>query len=278
MKPESVHAIITDVPYGIDYEDWDVTHKNTNSALGRKSPAQDKSKLFKRRGKPLNGWSASDTANGKQYQKYCTEFLTCFYHVLMPGSSCLCFNSRRLLAHLQVAAENVGFTTLDVIAWNKLNAPFRAQRVSEVFKRRNAKKLAKQYEGLRLGNLAPIWEPVLWLRKPYPVGGTVTDVLVKHGTGGFQQDVMPYNGNLIGISAHIASEIKVHPTQKPETLLTALVNLVSRPGQIVCDPYAGSGTTAAACVLSGRNFIGMELDKQQYKNMKARIRRCLHQT
>lgn len=63
---EYVHAIISDIPYGICYEDWDILHNNSNSALGGTSSAQlEMGSLFKRRGKPLNGWRESD----KKYRK-----------------------------------------------------------------------------------------------------------------------------------------------------------------------------------------------------------------
>ena len=56
----SVDAVISDIPYGIDFDTWDVTHNNSNSALLGQSPKNVGSKLFKSRGKPLNGWSQDD--------------------------------------------------------------------------------------------------------------------------------------------------------------------------------------------------------------------------
>lgn len=60
VETESVHLILSDIPYGINYDEWDVLHNNTNSALLGKSPAQEKcGSVFKTRGKPLNGWAHS---------------------------------------------------------------------------------------------------------------------------------------------------------------------------------------------------------------------------
>ena len=56
----SVDVCISDIPYGIDFDEWDVTHNNSNSALLGQSPKNAESKLFKSRGKPLNGWSQED--------------------------------------------------------------------------------------------------------------------------------------------------------------------------------------------------------------------------
>ncbi|MCL1935959.1 MAG: hypothetical protein FWF57_06255 [Defluviitaleaceae bacterium] len=65
IEKESIHAIISDIPYGISYDKWDILHNNKNSSLGKNSKSGEKSNLFKRRGKPLNGWSEDD----KKYQK-----------------------------------------------------------------------------------------------------------------------------------------------------------------------------------------------------------------
>jgi len=53
---------------------------------------------------------------------------------------------------------------------------------------------------------------------------------------------------------------KVHPTQKPEALLFRILNATTRPGDIVLDPFFGSGTTGAVAKKLGRRFIGIERD------------------
>jgi DNA modification methylase len=53
---------------------------------------------------------------------------------------------------------------------------------------------------------------------------------------------------------------RVHTTQKPLTLMRELVLDFSDEGELVCDPYAGSGTTGVACRLLGRRFLGWERD------------------
>jgi site-specific DNA-methyltransferase (adenine-specific) len=50
-----------------------------------------------------------------------------------------------------------------------------------------------------------------------------------------------------------------HPTQKPLALMMELIEDFTKPGDTVCDPFAGSGTTGVACNRLGRNFIGWEL-------------------
>ena len=53
---------------------------------------------------------------------------------------------------------------------------------------------------------------------------------------------------------------KLHPTQKPLCVLTPLIQSFSRPGDVVFDPFCGSGSTLLAAKLQGRRFIGIELD------------------
>jgi site-specific DNA-methyltransferase (adenine-specific) len=52
-----------------------------------------------------------------------------------------------------------------------------------------------------------------------------------------------------------------HPTQKPLELLKRLIAICTNEGDMVLDPFCGSGTTGVACVLLKRNFIGIDLDK-----------------
>lgn len=54
---------------------------------------------------------------------------------------------------------------------------------------------------------------------------------------------------------------RYHPTQKPSELVQELIELFTKPGDLICDPYAGGGTVGVACINTGRRFIGIELDQ-----------------
>ena len=54
---------------------------------------------------------------------------------------------------------------------------------------------------------------------------------------------------------------KVHPTQKPEALLHRILNATTKPGDVVLDPFFGTGTTGAVASKLGRHFIGIERDR-----------------
>jgi site-specific DNA-methyltransferase (adenine-specific) len=61
---------------------------------------------------------------------------------------------------------------------------------------------------------------------------------------------------------------KIHPTQKPVKVLKRLIEICTDPGDVVIDPCFGSGTTARACLETGRNFYGFEINKGYYKRAK----------
>lgn len=64
---------------------------------------------------------------------------------------------------------------------------------------------------------------------------------------------------------------KFHPTQKPVALLEYLIRTYTNKGDTVLDNCMGSGSTGVACLNTGRNFIGMEIDQDYFEIAKARI-------
>jgi modification methylase len=67
--------------------------------------------------------------------------------------------------------------------------------------------------------------------------------------------------------------VKAHPTQKPEALLHRVILASSRPGDVILDPFFGTGTTGAAAKRLGRRFIGIEREAEYVRLAKARIAR-----
>jgi site-specific DNA-methyltransferase (adenine-specific) len=62
-----------------------------------------------------------------------------------------------------------------------------------------------------------------------------------------------------------------HPTVKPVALMRWLVRLVARPGDVVLDPFLGSGTTGIACAEESRDFIGIEREAEYVEIARRRI-------
>jgi site-specific DNA-methyltransferase (adenine-specific) len=69
---------------------------------------------------------------------------------------------------------------------------------------------------------------------------------------------------------------KLHPTQKPVAVLAPLIRSFTLQGETVLDPFAGSGSTCAAALLTRRKYIGIEMDAAYYQHASDRLTR-IHQ-
>ncbi len=264
LPDSSVQLILSDIPYGIGTDEWDVLHRNTNSALLGRSPAQERAgSVFRRRGKPINGWSQADAAIPKEYYDWCSRWAGEWLRVLAPGASAILFAGRRFAHRCITALEDAGFNFRDLLAWTRPRATHRAQRLSIVFDRRGDRSMSARWSGWRLGNLRPTFEPIIWCFKPYRV--TIADNVVQHEVGAYNQDAFvkyfgePDNCMTCGLDP---SEGRLHPAQKPVRLLKALIELTTRPGHLVVDPFAGSGSTAVAAHELGRRWLAIEQDSR----------------
>lgn len=65
---------------------------------------------------------------------------------------------------------------------------------------------------------------------------------------------------------------RLHTAQKPEELMEALIRDFTDPGELICDPFAGSGTTLVAAKRDGRAFVGWEQDEKWFETASARLR------
>ncbi|MCL1987446.1 MAG: site-specific DNA-methyltransferase [Firmicutes bacterium] len=280
LPTEFAHAIISDIPYGINYGEWDVLHNNKNSALGGSSTAQNTSgTLFKRRGKPLNGWSNADKKIPMEYQEWCESWAGECLRILKPGASCIIFAGRRFSHRCIVALENAGFTFKDMLAWKKNTAPHRAQRISEIYKRRGDLKQAEIWNGWRVANLRPTFEPILWFQKPYKTGGTIADNVINHEVGAWNEQAFSHCNDCTDISysnilsfAHEKGDRGLHETQKPLKLMEFLITLVTKNNAVIVDPFAGSGTTCLAAYNLNRRYIGIELDSEYCEIARKRLK------
>ncbi|MCL2846990.1 MAG: site-specific DNA-methyltransferase [Firmicutes bacterium] len=122
------------------------------------------------------------------------------------------------------------------------------------------------------------YNPQMTAGDPYDKGTAVRDtlaygkqekaVLVKNTTG------LRYPRS-IQYFVTAESEGKLHPTQKPVALMEYLIRTYTNEGDVVMDPCCGSGTTAIACIRTGRKFIGFEKDAEYFKVAKERIEKEL---
>lgn len=278
---DSIHAIISDIPYGIGCDNWDILHNNKNTAYGGASSAQlAAGKLFNRRGKPLNGWSEADKQIPMEYQAWCSSWASSWLRILKPGASCFVFAGRRYAHRCITAMEDAGFTFKDMLSWEKDAAPQRAQRLSAIYERRNDEANRKKWAGWRVANLRPLFEPVRWFQKPYKTGGTIADNVLKNEVGAWNEAALQRYNKHTADSATLSNMLKVritsddhgrHVAQKPLQLMELLISLVTVEEQIVLDPFMGSGTTCLAARKLNRHYIGIDIDPQSIQTAADRL-------
>ena len=122
----------------------------------------------------------------------------------------------------------------------------------------------------------PTYNPQMEQGKPYTDKGNrkVKDFSQQQIMGVHTKTPIVNNGtrypkNIIQFSN--PNNNKVHPTQKPVALLEYLIKTYTNAGETVLDFTMGSGSTGVACVNTGRDFIGIELDENYYKIAEKRI-------
>lgn len=168
-----------------------------------------------------------------------------------------------------------------MISWEKDSAAHRAQNVSVVFGKRNDRLNEQKWQGWKIGNLRPLFEPILWFMKPYKVGDTLTDNIKEHELGGYNEAAIKKNpllneglevcSNIIKCKAE-KSDRGLHPTQKPISLMKYLIEMTTIEGQIVLDPFCGCGSTLLAAKELNRDYIGIERDTKYFSVISERLK------
>ena len=108
-------------------------------------------------------------------------------------------------------------------------------------------------------------------RRQYVKSGDGSQVYGAESRDTFYDSTERYPTGIIEISN--ARQVgKVHPTQKPVALMEYLIRTYTQEGETVLDNCMGSGTTGVACVNTGRQFIGIELDETHFNTSCGRLR------
>jgi len=93
------------------------------------------------------------------------------------------------------------------------------------------------------------------------VAGFFTNGNYTWNGGGAYRNIFRYN----------RARTPYHPTQKPISVMNWLIEPVTNPGDLILDPFMGSGTTGVACAQLGRKFIGIEIDPDYFEIARKRI-------
>ncbi len=118
-------------------------------------------------------------------------------------------------------------------------------------------------------------ETLIWARKSKKGKHTFNYEIMKNGS--FSRDILKVPGKqmrsvwAIGTPRKEEKRYGKHPTQKPEELLERVVLASTNEGDLVLDPFMGSGTTGVVAVRHGRKFIGIEKEEEFFSTAKSRL-------
>jgi hypothetical protein len=130
------------------------------------------------------------------------------------------------------------------------------------------------------------WTPLVWdkgaigagnLESPWaPAHEAISFAVSQHYHAGAKgkpaQPVRLRKGSVLHVTRPTGRMVKRHPSEKPVQLMTEIIESSSRAGDTVLDPFAGSGSTAVACILRDRKFVTIETDEGYVKQLVDRIR------
>ncbi|MDQ0512019.1 site-specific DNA-methyltransferase [Ancylobacter amanitiformis] len=185
------------------------------------------------------------------YDAFTRAWLLAVRRVLKPTGTLWVIGSYHNIFRVGAMLQDLDFWILNDIVWRKTNP-------------------MPNFRGRRFTNAH---ETMIWAaREPGAKGYTFNYEALKAAN----EDVQMRSDWLFPIcSGHerLKDETghKVHPTQKPEALLARVILSASKAGDVVLDPFLGSGTTAAVAKRLGRRFIGIERDATYADAAQARI-------
>lgn len=131
---------------------------------------------------------------------------------------------------------------------------------------------AAEKSGFKFVNIL-IWEKNTMTPNRYYMKQTEYILLLRKGPA--RTINHPGTSNIIKVKNRIGN--KYHPTEKPVDLLKVLIENSSHAGDVVLDPFMGSGSTGVACLDTGRKFIGIEIDKKYFDVADTRINEAFKQ-
>jgi len=273
IQNSSVDLVVTDPPYFIDGmgDDWNADQLQKSS-----------SKASIIGGRPV-GMKFSKT-QGREFEVFMAEISAQLLRVLKPGGFFISFSQARLYHRLAVAAEDAGFEIRDMLAWHHNGQAKAFSQVHFIKRMKNLSddtkiRLSNEMAHLKTAQLKPQLEPMILAQKPKE--GTLVENWVKYGVGlmdSRQSLDLDFPGNLmkVGKPGKVErGEGNTHLTVKPVTLLEHLIRLFSQEGQVVLDPFLGSGSTSVSAVKSGRRFVGIERDPNYFQISNRRLEQAL---
>ena len=189
-------------------------------------------------------------ASFKAYDDFTTAWLKAARRLLKPNGAIWVIGSYHNIFRVGSALQDQGFWILNDVVWRKTNPMpnFRGKRLTNAHEtmiwagREESSKCTFNYEALKALNEGTQMR---------------SDWVLPICTG--HERLKDQNGD------------KAHPTQKPESLLHRVLVGSTNPGDVVLDPFFGTGTTGAVAKMLGRDFIGIEREEAYRKVAEKRI-------
>ena len=186
----------------------------------------------------------------KAYDDFTRGWLAEAHRILKPNGAIWVIGSYHNIFRVGAAVQDQGFWILNDVIWRKSNP-------------------MPNFRGTRLTNAH---ETLIWAAKSQKSKYTFNYRALKTANDDLQMRSdweFPICTGAERIKG--ADGAKTHPTQKPEALLHRILIGATNPGDVILDPFFGSGTTGAAAKYLGRHFIGIERDKIYIAAAKKRI-------
>jgi site-specific DNA-methyltransferase (adenine-specific) len=249
---QSVHAVVTDPPYGLlEYTDREQAKlRSGRGGVWRIPPSFDG-----HRRSPLPRFTVLTPADMIALDHFFHRWARAILRVLVPGGQVLVASNPLLSYVVAGAAVRAGLERRGEII-----------RLTMTMRGGDRPKAAhEEFSGVSVMPRSR-WEPWLIFRKP--IEGRVQDNLRKWKTGGFRRlsAEQPFS-DVIESGPTRATEraLAPHPSLKPQAFLRQVVRAVLPLGEgVVLDPFAGSGSTLAAAEAVGYESIGVERDEEYF--------------
>lgn len=249
LPPNSIHAVVTDPPYGVKEYELEQLAKKENGKGGtwRLPPAFDGNSNRA----PLPRFTALTPNEITALKQYFTEWSQLVNRVLVPGG------------HIFLASNAyLSQTVFNAVAEGGLE--FRGEIIRLVRTMRGGdrpKNAEREYPDVCTLPRG-CYEPWGLFRKPLPAKMTVGECLKTYKTGALrrQPNGLPFNDVINSTrTPSVERNIAKHPSIKPQALMRQLVYAVLPLGEgIVVDPFMGSGSTLAAAKALGYRALGIE--------------------
>lgn len=252
-EAQSLHAVVTDPPFGIVEYTPDQLRKRRDGKGGIWRLPQN---YDGNQRSPMPRFTVLSASGLNRITRFHARLAPLLYRILVPGSHVI-IASHNLLSYLVISQFiDSGFEIRGQIA-----------RVVKTLRGGDRPKDAhKQYPEVSVIPRSS-WEPWLIFRKPCE--GKVRGNLEKWGTGALRRlekdkpfrDLIPS-----GPARGLEKEIAPHPSLKPQAFMRQIVWASLPLGKgIILDPFMGAGSTIAAATFHGLSSIGLEIDQQYYQ-------------